>query len=280
MQTPSDEQISSTANPQVKLAHALQEHGGRRRHGAFLVEGLRLVETASAAVAPRLVFHTAAFLRGGTRERALIRRLRAAGILVRLATDSVLEHLAGTVHPQGIVAVLPMPGLDGWRPPITASGVPLILVLDGITDPGNAGTLLRSAAAAGASGVIAAPGTTDLFAPKVVRAAAGAHFSLALATVEEWDRLDRHVPAGCRHILANAAAERPYWRLNLTVPVALIVSSEAHGASTGARAFATETAAIPIDNVESLNAAVAGSILLFEAVRQRAQAGQRVVAHA
>src|SRR5207248_2750506 len=129
--------------------------------------------------------------------RRLLRHLAAAGSTVRPTDERVLAHVTDTVTPQGIVAVVAVE--DGGRR--TADGgeaglpsavcrppsAPLVLVLDGIGDPGNTGTLLRSAAGAEASAVIAVRGTTDLYGPKVVRAAAGAHFSLRLATGLGWD---------------------------------------------------------------------------------------------
>src|SRR5436190_5201191 len=131
--------ITSLDNPLVRQAHALQSAAGRRRHRAFLVEGLRLVEAAVESAAPSLVLHTAGFGRSDTRERAVLRLARAAGAPVREVSDRVIEHVAGTVTPQGIVAVLPLPVPD---PALgSASGEMLTLLLDAVGDLGNAGTL-------------------------------------------------------------------------------------------------------------------------------------------
>jgi TrmH family RNA methyltransferase len=139
-----------------------------------------------------------------------------------------------------------------------------------VSDPGNAGTLLRSAAAAGVADVLWGPETVDAFAPKVVRAGAGAHFQLRLTTGASWREIGAALPAGGSIFLAEAHAAQLYWEVDWTQPAALIVSNEAHGASAGARALATGTIAIPMaSGVESLNAGVAGSIVLFEALRQR-----------
>ena len=119
--------------------------------------------------------------------------------------------------------------------------------------------------------MLATRGTVDLFSPKVVRAGAGAHFLLPLRTGLDWEALSRALPGGCRVLLADADAPAPYWEADWTGPTAVVVSSEAHGASAGAvqRARGRTRVGIPVRGIESLNVAVAGSVLLFEAVRQR-----------
>lgn len=276
--------ITSLENPQVRFAHSLLEHAGRRRHGSFLVEGLRLVEDASTVARPLLVLHGTAFGRSDARERVLLRRLQAADVPTRAVADRVLGYVADTVTPQAIVAVMPLPGQDARPQRLPAAGGPeragagdtphgdLTLVLDQVGDPGNAGTLLRSAAGAGVSSVIAARGTVDLYAPKVVRAAAGAHFCLFLSTDQSWDAIADQLGEGYQVLLADARAATPYWAVDWTKPSALIVSHETHGASLASQALAAGTIAIPIRHVESLNVAIAGSVILFEALRQRLHA--------
>jgi TrmH family RNA methyltransferase len=288
MPLPTDEPISSTENPQVRLARSLLEPAGRRRHGAFLVEGLRLVEGASGVGAPRLVLYAPPFGQREGRERRLLLALRRMGCPVRPVTERVLAQVTDTVTPQGIVAVLPLPpeaSLPSEAHPRAGGpagagdgegGAPLVLVLDGVADPGNAGTLLRAAAGAGATAVLATRGTVDLFSPKVVRAGAGAHFLLPLRTGLDWEALSQALPGGCRVLLADAGAATPYWEADWRGPTAVVVSSEAHGASAGAVQRADVRVGIPVRGIESLNVAVAGSVLLFEAVRQRHGALQRV----
>jgi len=269
------EPISSTDNPQVRLARSLHEPSGRRKHAAFLVEGLRLVEAAVEAGAPQLVFHSVAFGLVDGRERALLRRLAGSGAGVRAVTDRVLQHVSDTVTPQGIVAVMSLPGLEPTRQRAALEArrvVGLDLILDGVSDPGNAGTLLRSAAAAGVGRIFCVPGTVDVYGPKVVRAGAGAHFQLSLVTGADadWRAIQGATPACAGVYLAEARGSLPYWEVDWTRPSVLIVGSEAHGASEAARQLAATTITIPMaGDVESLNAAVAGSIILFEALRQR-----------
>jgi TrmH family RNA methyltransferase len=262
------EPITSLENPHVKLARSLLQAAGRRRHRGFLVEGLRLVEAATAQARPRLVLHLPSFGQRDPRERSLLRRLRGAGVPVRPVTERVLAHVTATVTPQGIVAVMPLPEA---APAATAPGANgLALILDGVSDPGNAGTLLRSAAGAGASLVLTSRDTVDVYSPKVVRAGAGAHFYVRLGADLDWSAIRQALPAGCAIWLADARAPRRYWEVDWTRDCAVIVSNEAHGPSQPARELATGSVSIPVQHVESLNAGVAGSILLFEARRQRA----------
>jgi TrmH family RNA methyltransferase len=143
----------------------------------------------------------------------------------------------------------------------------LILVLDQVRDPGNLGTILRTAEAAGAGQVLLAPGTVDVYNPKVVRGAMGAHFRLPVATLE-WPAISQRV-AERAVWLADATGEVAYDAVDWTQPAALIVGGEATGAGEEATALATGRVSIPMaGRAESLNAAMAATVLLFEAARQ------------
>nr|MDA8219818.1 RNA methyltransferase [Dehalococcoidales bacterium] len=146
------------------------------------------------------------------------------------------------------------------------------LLLDGVQDPGNLGTILRTAEAAAARPVLLAPGTVDAYAPKVVRAAMGAHFRLPLVS-GDWDELEPYLRG--RTVWAAEVREgTPYYEVDWTQPSAIVVGSEAHGLSTQARKLATGRLTIPMaGRAESLNAAIATAIVLFEALRQRRQSG-------
>ncbi len=253
--------IESVSNPTVRMLRELHDRDGRREHGAFLIEGVRLVAEAVAASWPLLA--------------ALYDPERAEGELAELvaripsalpASPRALKHASDTVTPQGIVAAARMPAFEGPADPAE----PLILVMDGIADPGNAGTLLRSALAAGVRTVLASPGTADLFAPKVVRSGMGAHFHLRLGVDLPWPDLLRALGEDRPAVVAEARAQLPYYRFDWRRPAALIVGGEAHGPGPEALRRATARVSIPLSaDVESLNAAVAGSVILFEAKRQR-----------
>jgi TrmH family RNA methyltransferase len=182
----------------------------------------------------------------------------------RIVEPALFDTLAETVTPQGILALFPFPDL-----PIATNAHPLVLLLDQVRDPGNLGTLLRSAVGAGVACVILTPGSVDPFNPKVVRAGMGAHFRVPFRWLDDnvYSWLLQQCPA---RVVAEADAPLPYDAFDWTSGAALIVGSEATGASAATRDLATARVTIPLcGDLESLNAAIAGSIILFEAARQR-----------
>jgi TrmH family RNA methyltransferase len=167
------------------------------------------------------------------------------------------------VQPQGVVALAQWPQIEPGRPGI-------MLVLDSIQDPGNLGTLLRSADAVDVAEVLCAKGTADIYSPKVVRAAMGAHFRLAIEQDLGWEQVGERLAFVDHVYAADAAARMPYYAADWRQPAALLIGNEAHGLSDAARALAGKSIGIPMrGQAESLNAAVAGSVILFEAQRQR-----------
>jgi TrmH family RNA methyltransferase len=149
-----------------------------------------------------------------------------------------------------------------------------VLVADALRDPGNLGTLLRTAAAAGVQAVFLAPGTVDAFAPKVLRGGMGAQFRLPVRNFT-WDQIQSACSQPAEPLtlyLAEAGQGRPLWETNLRRPLALVVGSEADGATEAGLAAANGFISIPMPGKsESLNAAIAAGIILFEVVRQRSQ---------
>jgi TrmH family RNA methyltransferase len=177
-----------------------------------------------------------------------------------LVSEAVLAACADTRTPQGVLAVVPFMQLQP-RPG-------LILILDGLRDPGNLGTILRSAEAAGVGQVILAPGTVDPHNPKVVRGGMGAHLRLPVVSLP-WPAIAESV-AGRAIWLADAAADVAYDAVDWTRPSALLVGGEATGAGEQACALATGRVSIPMaEGTESLNAAMAATVILFEAARQQ-----------
>jgi TrmH family RNA methyltransferase len=253
--------ITSAHNPRLKLVRALMGRAKERRTaGAFVAEGVRLVEDALAAGWPfRFALYSEALSERG---KALVEALIAKGIDVESVPPELLQSVSETETPQGVLAVL---SLDP-RPAPAKPG--FILVPDQVRDPGNLGTLLRTAAAAGVDEVLVPPETADPWAPKVVRAGMGAHFRLTV-TGAGWDSIRARVD-GLSVYLADMAGEQTCWQADFRGPLTLIVGGEADGASPEARALATAGIHIPMPGgMESLNAGVAGAILMFEVVRQR-----------
>jgi TrmH family RNA methyltransferase len=252
--------ITSPQNPKLKLARSLMGRPKERHEAqAFVVEGVRLVEEALTAAWPVQFVLFASGL--SERGRGLIKQLEAKHIEVEQVSDALLTSISETENPQGILAVL-----DHVLLPIPQS-LDFVLIADQIRDPGNLGTLLRTAAAAGVQAVLLPPETTDAFAPKVLRAGMGAHFRLPIYNLA-WEQIRAAVTS--LHVFLADAQGSPCWEMDFRLPVALIVGGEAEGATTAARQLAGMTVSIPMQGfVESLNAGVAGAILLFEVVRQR-----------
>jgi TrmH family RNA methyltransferase len=255
--------ITSLKNDRVRLVRALQERRRvRQRERRFVLEGVRLCQEAAVAGArPHFVLYTARIWED-PRGQALLTAWQEAGVPCEEVSDGVMAACSDTRTPQGLLAVVPIPDLS--LPPQPT----LTLILDRLRDPGNLGTILRTALAAGVEGVLLAPGTVDATHPRAVRAGMGAHFRLPMVAMD-WDEIARAV-AGCRVYLADARGAVAYTDADWTGRVALIVGGEAAGAGEWARAMAETTVAIPLaSGVESLNAAIAAAVLLFEAARQR-----------
>ena len=252
--------ISSNQNLKIKLARALTGRPKERREAeAFLAEGVRLVEEAFAENWPfRFVLHSDDLSERG---KKLIEKLEDKKIDVEKVENALLQSLSETETSQGILAVLNDSSL-----PIPQSPN-FILIPDSIRDPGNLGTLLRTADAAGVQAVLIPPETTDAFAPKVVRAGMGAHFRLPMEAMS-WDEIQKQTK-GMKLFIANMNGQS-CWDTDFRQPLALIVGGEAEGASEQARKLANASVKIPMaGKTESLNAAMAGSVLMFEVMRQR-----------
>jgi TrmH family RNA methyltransferase len=257
--------ITSVHNPRIKAARKLADRKERYAAGLLLAEGVRLIADAwQAGVHPTALFYDPAIVAASPPAAELLADLARAGCDCQPCAPDVFATLTGTVTPQGVVAVLPLPLHQPLPQPLSFA-----LVLDAVRDPGNAGTLLRSAAAAGVQTVIFGPQSVDPFNDKVLRAGMGAHFRVPLRICPTWQAVRGVLGDGPALYLAEAAAPLAYDEVNWRAPGALIVGGEAQGAGAEARAAATPIA-IPMHGaVESLNAAVAGSVILFEAARQR-----------
>jgi len=259
-------QITSLNNERVRRVQALMRSTRRRLHdGLFVIEGRRLVQEALDAGSPVVeAFFTAEFAAdpaGQTLVTALCGRAESCWE----TPASLFAALSDPGTPQGILAVTPLPDLP--LPPATAPG--LILIPDAVRDPGNLGTILRAAWAAGVVQVWLPPGTVDAGNPKVVRAGMGAHFHVPMRRAA-WDDIQQWL-AGTPVWLAEAGRGVAYDAVDWRGRVALIVGGEAAGPGAAARALAgAQGVYIPMAaGVDSLNVAVATAVLLFEAARQR-----------
>lgn len=252
--------ITSSQNAKIKLVRALLGRAKERREAnAFLVEGVRLVEEAVRSNwGLRFVLYDELLSERG---KSLIENLKSRGVDVEMVSEGLMKTLTETETPQGILAIVEHKFLPILNSPN------FILIPDQIRDPGNLGTLLRTAAAAGVQAVLLPPETTDAFAPKVMRSGMGAHFRLPIHSMG-WEEI-REQTKSVQVYLADMDG-KSCWECDLLQPLALIVGGEAEGASGEARKLKFQKISIPMPGqVESLNAGVAGSVLMFEVVRQR-----------
>ena len=244
----------------------LHRQRGRERRGLALAEGVRLVEEVLAAgIECRAVVVSPALL-GTERGRALKGALEAAGPVTE-TTDEELTELAATEHPQGVVAVVVPKAWTLDDIAIGTSGV--VVVLDALQDPGNVGTIVRTALALGAKGVVTLPGTAEIENPKTMWSAMGATFRLPTVRADETVLLEWL--AHHRVIVAATAMDgQPFDRTRLAGPLAFVFGNEGAGLQSALGRNAKVTVAIPLETgAESLNVAVAAGIFLYGACRDR-----------
>jgi TrmH family RNA methyltransferase len=204
-----------------------------------------------------------------SRHHDLVAAIADAGIPIHVVSGEIMDELAQTVTPQGLLAVCGF--VDVPLTALTRPAPALVALLANVRDPGNAGTVLRSAEAAGAGGVVCCDGSVDLFNPKAVRASAGSLFFVpvvlggepvaVLETIGGW---------GIRRLGAVARGGRDYTTMDLTAPVAFVVGNEAHGLPREIEALLDDRITVPLaGRSESLNVGMATAVLCFEAARQR-----------
>lgn len=245
----------------------------RSKQRATVVEGARLVEEALAAgITPTVVAYSSKWVER-PEGRALLTRLQARSIPLFYVTDRLFEELSQVDTPQGILAVIPLPEPVDLDTLLSLGPHPLLLpVALGIQDPGNLGTLMRAALAAGAQALGVAPGTVEAFNPKCLRASAGAAFRLPMVSLpDDWPaRLKDHGVA----LRSTAVDEgQPYYDADWTGSVALVLGNEGQGLDSEWLAK-TEVVTIPMSPAsESLNVSMAGAILLFHVAFRRHEQG-------
>jgi RNA methyltransferase, TrmH family len=251
--------ITSTQNKRIKYAKSLQTKARLRRSEMKLIlEGNRLIKDAlQRSARPDYVLYTP--------DRAdydIIATLQNRKCELLAVSDEVLNHVSDTQQAQGIIGIFFIPKPD--LPPEPQR----ILIMDNIREPGNMGTILRTAGAAGVDLVILSPGCVDPYNSKVLRAGMGAHYQIPVVEAT-WKEIENF----CAEIAiysATADGELRYTDVDWTQSSAFIIGNEAHGISKNAKNIAQANISIPMaSDTESLNAAIATAIILFEAQRQR-----------
>jgi TrmH family RNA methyltransferase len=263
--------ITSVANSKVHRLRSLVTKRGRQASGLFLAEGVRLIlDALEAGAVPEIVLIDAILLTSSPTLQRVVLECEERHIVIEEATSRVLKTISDVQQHQGIVAAFPIRSVRHRSRRQHGLLHDSVLLLDRVTDPGNAGTILRSAVAAGLERIYFTAASVDAFQPKVVRAAAGAHFWLDMYPGFEWENDSATLASLPPCYIADAHHGRAPWQMPLRDPFCLIIGSEAHGYSAASKRAAQEFIRIPLPgHAESLNVAVATSIVLFEAVRQR-----------
>ena len=246
------------------LVRDLRLRRGRERRGLALAEGVRLVEEALAAEISIRHLLASPALEATPRGRSLKAALASAGHSIVPLGEGDFDQLAATQHPQGILAVIEPPRwqLEAIHPGAFAP----VLVLDGVQDPGNVGTMVRTAFALGAAGILALPGTAELTNPKTLRATMGGYFRLPCVEVDETGFRRWAESAGVRVLLAAVDGLPPDGVRGTSL--AVVVGNEGQGIRPSLAAWAPGRIGIALrKGAESLNVAVAAGILLYEVTR-------------
>lgn len=256
--------LTSVHNPLVKAIRKLHQAKYRREQAQLLLEGTHGIQEALAVAWPlQTVCYTSAWQH---RYPDLAIALASRADQVQLVSPEVLQALATTVHPDGVIAVAAQLGQR------TSPAKPSLgLVLAGLQDPGNLGTIIRTAVAAGCDGVWLSQNSVAADHPKVLRASAGQWFRLPLVvdtsleqTISDWSQ------QGVQLVATDPRAETSYWQVDLTRPTVFLLGNEGAGLAPGYRYQASLPVAIPMQGaVESLNVAISAALLLYEAKRQR-----------
>lgn len=259
--------LTSLQNPLVKQMRKLHRAKERREQQLFLLEGTHLLEEACAAGWSLMtVCCTPDWQATHT---ALWQQVSQQAQRSELVSEAVLAAMVTTVHPDGVVATASRGQLDTWR--LNIQNLQLGIALETLQDPGNLGTVIRSAAAAAADGLWVSADSVDLDHPKVLRASAGQWFRLPMAVSSNLIADVTHAAtAGIQIVATLPTASLTYWEVDFSRPTLILLGNEGAGLSPALSAVANLAVRIPLaPGVESLNVGIAAALLLYEAQRQR-----------
>jgi TrmH family RNA methyltransferase len=258
--------ITSASNQLVKMACSLRHKKGRREHNLYSAEGIHLVtEAVKAGIAIRQFFWSEKLL--STAEGSDLLQLLTGKYPGIELSPPVMAKICETESPQGIVALLPLPPEE----PPDLSGVKLGLIIDGLQDPGNVGTIIRTAWAGGADCLILTANTADPYQGKVVRASMGGIFHQRIfRNISPARVMEAAAKAGQQIVAGFPDAPRSYFSVDLNPPTLLLVGNEGRGVAAEWKKYDLVSVYIPQPgNAESLNVSVAAGVLIYEVIRQR-----------
>ena len=258
-------EVTGLQNPVVKAAAELKQKKYRTQNGLYLAEGLRTAEEAVAYKAVETLFYVAT---DDERTMHLLEDAAAQNIKLVCVSENVMKKIADTETPQGIIAVCKMrqPKLEN----LLARGK-MLLVLDRVGDPGNIGTMLRTADAAGIGGLVLLKGCADIYAPKTVRSSMGSLFHIpVLSGVSEQEFVSAAKKAGYDLLVTCLDGADNLYKADLSGRIAFVMGNEAGGVSETLLEKADKRVYIPMaGRAESLNVAMAAGIVMFEALRRK-----------
>jgi len=260
--------ITSSDSPRFRYFSRLKKKKERLANDMFLVEGVHLVEEAlKAGSLDRAIYSSR--IKNSQDGRRIIRAITNAGLPCEETADRLISDLSSVEAPQGLIASARPKGSDLGV--LFEEPFPLIVIACGIQDPGNLGTIIRTADAAGCSGVIVTHGSVDPYNEKVIRSTAGSIFHLNIIKNDDIIEL---IPSlkrrGINVIATDADSEKKYFEADLKGKTAVIVGNEGQGLPVEITRLCSETISIPMKGqAESLNAAVAAALVMYESVRQR-----------
>ena len=261
-------QITSTSNPEIKEALDIKNKRSKYKHAVFIIEGPHLVETALASGNKiNTVFFTDSF-RAKKDGQNILRETAKKTDEIFEVTGQIMNKLADTEIPQGIIATVSyaIKNLEEIR----FKSVPLIVAVDGVQEPGNLGTIIRTSDAAGADAVVILKGACDAFMQKTIRATAGSIFNIPIIYPGTDKFLEWLKSNGITLIATALDSGKSIFDSDLKKPIAFVFGNEAHGVSSGIKSKADLILKIPIyGKAESLNVSASAAVSLYEAVRQR-----------
>lgn len=263
------ERIDSPVNKKIKRTASLHSRKYREKEGLFLAEGIRLAEMAIEADWEIVFALCTAELVGQPRGSKLLNQLEKNGVPVYEVPENIYRKASGTDTPQGILLV--MKQQKSRLTELSAAENPLYVILDGVQDPGNAGTIIRTADAVGADGVILLKGSVDIFSEKTVRSTMGSLFHLPICPDVTKEELQTFLSNRTLRLYATALDEtaNPHFKQDFTGRCAIAFGNEGNGVSQELLAHAEKTYIPMYGKAESLNVGVSAAVVLYEAIRQR-----------
>lgn len=259
--------ITSTSNSKIKnIIKCMRQSKERRKQGVFLVEGIRMFSEIPGD------YHIESYA-----TESFYRKNEAmfTGIDYEIVSDNVMEAIADTRTPQGVVSLVrrlsyTVPQVCGEEPVrVVSDENPLIIALENIQDPGNLGTIIRTAEGAGVTGILMSRETVDIYNPKVVRATMGSIFRVPFCYVDDLARCVRSLSQQCETYSAHLQG-KGFYDFDYTKPTVFVMGNEGNGLSEAMSEATDHKISIPMSgNVESLNVATASTVLMYEAMRQR-----------